>query len=153
MLVAAACAASSWCQMQINDVIARRYELREALGDGGLGRVYRAFDERELREVAVKVLDASRCPADAVGRYLALAGSAARAKHPAIAAQRVQAASDGAPPVAVSELLAGEDLDALRGRVGALPWRRAAEIVATCAEALTALATATGGITICMTPR
>jgi hypothetical protein len=130
--------------MQISDVIARRYELREALGGGGLGRVFRAFDERALREVAVKVLDAARCPADAVGRYLALAGSAARAKHPAIVPQRVQAAADGAPPVAVSELLAGEDLDALRGRVGALPWRRAAEIVATCAEALTALATATG---------
>ncbi len=144
MLVAAACAASSWVSMQINDVIARRYELREVLGGGGLGRVFRAFDERELREVAVKVLDAPRCPADALGRYLALAGGAARAKHPAIVPQRVQAAADGAPPVAVSELLAGEDLDALRGRVGALPWRRAAEIVATCAEALTALATATG---------
>ena len=79
--------------MQISDVIARRYELREALGGGGLGRVFRAFDERALREVAVKVLDAARCPADAVGRYLALAGSAARAKHPAIVPQRVQAAA------------------------------------------------------------
>ncbi len=130
--------------MQIGDTMAKRYELREALGAGGLGRVFRAFDERELREVAVKVLDPARCPEDAMRRYGALVTSAAKAKHPAIVLPRVQAAADGEPPIVVSELQAGEDLDGLRARVGALPWRRAAELVGTCAEALAALATATG---------
>jgi len=130
--------------MKVSDIIARRFELREALGGGGLGRVFRAFDDKQLREVAVKVLDPARCPADALRRYDTLALAAARAKHPAIAAQRVMAAADGAPPLVVGELEGGEDLDALRGRVGPLPWQRACEIVGTCAEALAVLATASG---------
>ena len=130
--------------MRVSDIIARRYELRAALGGGGLGLVFRAFDDKELREVAVKVLDPARCPADAVRRHDSLALAAARARHPAIAAQRVQAAADGAPPLVVGELEEGEDLDALRARASPLPWQRACEIVGTCAEALAVLATATG---------
>ena len=129
--------------MQIGDIIASRFELREALGGGGLGRVFRAFDDKELREVAVKVLDPARCPADALRRYETLLASAARVKHPAIASQRFLAPAGG-PPLVVGELLGGEDLDALRGRLGPLPWQSACEIVAVCAEALAALSTATG---------
>lgn len=130
--------------MRVSDIIARRYELRAALGGGGLGQVFRAFDDKELREVAVKLLDPARCPADAVRRHDSLALAAARARHPAIAAQRVQAAADGAPPLVVSELEEGEDLDALRARASPVPWQRACEIVGTCAEALAVLATTTG---------
>jgi len=130
--------------VKVQDVVAGRYELREALGGGGLGQVFRALDERALQEVAVKVLDPARCPEDALRRHAALVTGAARAKHPAIALARVELASPGQPPLTVGELIAGEDLDGLRARVGALPWRRAAEIVESCAEALAALASATG---------
>lgn len=130
--------------MEIGDVILGRYELREALGGDEHGQVFRAMDLRELRDVVIKLFDAARCPADAVQRYAARVESAAQAKHPAIGLPRVEIGSDGAPSAAVEEIHAAQDLDTLRGHGGALPWRRAAEIVTTCAEALAALVTATG---------
>ena len=80
--------------MQISDVIARRYELREALGGGGLGRVFRAFDERALREVAVKVLDAPRSAAARLGPASSCVGSSgARAARSTSATTTVESSS------------------------------------------------------------
>jgi len=42
--------------MNENDLILNRYRVLEKLGTGGFGSVYRAFDERIARRVAIKVL-------------------------------------------------------------------------------------------------
>lgn len=59
-----------------------RYELREAIGRGGMGTVFRAFDRELERDVAVKVLHA-RAPGTAA-RLLQEARILARLEHPGI---------------------------------------------------------------------
>ncbi|HEY6460662.1 MAG TPA: protein kinase, partial [Polyangiaceae bacterium] len=64
-----------------------RYVIEELLGEGGMAGVYRAFDPRLNRRVALKVLrvDSSRDPqsaADASGRILREARAAASLDHP-----------------------------------------------------------------------
>ena len=60
-----------------------RYEIRELLGEGGMGAVYRAFDTRLEREVALKVprLDSATDQA-VVERFLREGKAAARVRHP-----------------------------------------------------------------------
>jgi len=36
-----------------------RYEVRAKIGEGGMGEVYRAYDEAMHRDVAIKVLPAA----------------------------------------------------------------------------------------------
>jgi serine/threonine protein kinase/DNA-binding SARP family transcriptional activator/WD40 repeat protein len=59
-----------------------RYELREKIGSGGMGDVYRAVDTWLERDVAVKMLSSDVLGADASKRLLAEAQAAARLNHP-----------------------------------------------------------------------
>jgi hypothetical protein len=44
------------------EIVARRYRIANQLGRGGSGSVYRGFDRVTREWVAIKVLDANRCP-------------------------------------------------------------------------------------------
>jgi len=61
------------------------YRIEERLGKGGMGVVYRAFDTRLKRDVAIKVLSRSEQGPDELARLLAEARAAAPLNHPAIA--------------------------------------------------------------------
>jgi serine/threonine protein kinase len=61
-----------------------RYELREPVGEGGMGTVYRAWDRSLSREVALKVLRADVAHAEAAGRLEREARILARLEHPGI---------------------------------------------------------------------
>ncbi|MFL6110225.1 MAG: protein kinase domain-containing protein [Catenulispora sp.] len=61
-----------------------RYRLQELLGRGGMGQVWRAFDERIGREVAVKIVTAANLTDDALARFDREARIAGKVSGPSI---------------------------------------------------------------------
>jgi len=90
--------------------ILRQYEIRSPLGAGGMGEVYRAYDTRLNREVAIKVLPESlTSDPDRLRRFEQEARAAAALNHPNILAVYQMATHEGVSYM-VSELLDGETL-------------------------------------------
>src|SRR5262245_36666157 len=82
------------------------YEVRSAIGAGGMGEVYRALDTRLDREVAIKVLpDAVAKDPERLTRFEREAKALAALNHPNVA--QIYAVEDGA---IVMELIPGETL-------------------------------------------
>ena len=104
------------------DVVMNRFSLGERIGSGGMGTVYRAFDERLQREVAIKEVRIS----DDGARVRREAQAAARLNHPAIVAL-YELGVDGDRALLVSELVHGATLARL-AREGGLSDRDVAEL-------------------------
>jgi WD40 repeat protein len=117
-----------------------RYRLLEAVGQGGMGRVWRAHDEALDRTVAVKELV---CPAgtpeevrrELVGRARREAMAAARLQHRGVVRVHDVVDQDSTPWL-VMEFIAGQSLAALLAARGPLEWRRVAALGAEVADAL-----------------
>ena len=62
-----------------------RFRIEEPLGEGGMGRVFRAYDERLDRRVAIKVLVRDEDP-DARTRLIREARAVAQLDHPNVVA-------------------------------------------------------------------
>ena len=102
------------------------YRLVEKLGEGGMGVVYRAHDERLGRDVAVKVLKRERAvDAHRLRRFTAEARAMAAVSHPNIVAIHDVGTWDGRPFI-VTEFFEGETLKD-RIRSGALTVATAVE--------------------------
>jgi len=114
----------------VGDLILERFSIEERLGGGGFGTVYRAWDERLRRSVAVKVVE-SPGEADRVARE---AQAAARLAHRNIA-MLYELASDGEYAYLVGELIEGDTVRSL-ARGGELSDRAVAEIGAAAAAGL-----------------
>ena len=93
------------------------YELIEVLGEGGMGRVYRAAHQPSGAEVAIKVLR-SEFKRDRFRRRLLLdeATAAAKLDHPRIVRLLDVGQDDDGAPFLVMELAEGEPLDGLVAR-------------------------------------
>jgi tetratricopeptide (TPR) repeat protein len=112
-----------------------RYQLIEPLGAGGMGEVYRAHDMRLDRDVAIKVLSASRLASDeARTRLRREADILSKLNHPNIATVFDFDSEDGIDFV-VMELVAGETLAAQAAR-GPLDEREALRVGSAIAAAL-----------------
>jgi len=116
----------------VGEVILGRFRIEERIGSGGFGTVYRAWDDRLQRPVAVKVIDREH-GAPRVSRE---AQAVARLTHRNIATL-YELATDGERAFLVSELIEGDTLRAL-GRRGDLTDRLVARIGSDAAAALTA---------------
>src|SRR5688572_6229109 len=114
-----------------------RYEIRSKIGEGGMGEVYRAFDPKINREVAIKILPpALSADKDRLARFEQEAQAAGALNHPNILVIHHIDTHDGAPYI-VSELLEGHTL---RERMGgtALTQRKAIDYALQIAHGLAA---------------
>jgi Tol biopolymer transport system component/tRNA A-37 threonylcarbamoyl transferase component Bud32 len=113
------------------------YEIVGSLGEGGGGHVFRAWDPRLHREVALKILhDRSATAPERLARLLAEARAASALNHPNILTV-FDASVDGATPFIVSELIDGPTLREEIGR-GVVPLRRLLDLATQIADGLAA---------------
>jgi serine/threonine-protein kinase len=118
-------------------VVATRYRLVERLGKGGLGSVWRAHDEREAADVAVKLIARAReHTGDATARLMREGEAAFRLEHRSIVRVLDWGEADGEAAFLVMELVEGESLGALLNRDGALAPTEAVRVLLPVAEAL-----------------
>ena len=108
-----------------------RFRIEERIGSGGFGTVYRAWDERLQRPVAVKIIDREH----GAPRVTREAQAVARLAHRNIATL-YELATDGERAFLVAELIEGETLRVM-GRRGELTDRLVAHVGADSAAALT----------------
>lgn len=116
--------------------VLNRFEIGERLGAGGHGTVYRAWDRRLERDVAVKVVETVPASGPRIQRE---AQAAARLNHPGIVALyefvHHEYGADGGRAYLVSELVDGETVREMYDR-DILSDRQIAELGADVCEAL-----------------
>jgi hypothetical protein len=90
----------------VGALVLNRFEVRDRLGSGGFGTVYRAFDQRLEREVAVKVIDLG---GQSIDRVLREAQAVGRLNHRSVVTL-YELGEDGRRAYLVSELVEGSTL-------------------------------------------
>lgn len=112
-----------------------RYRIEEAIGEGGMGRVFRAHDERLDRKVAIKIVnDDERQGSDSRARLVREARAVAKLDHPNIVAV-YDVGDHTVGPYIVMELVEGRSLRSLIDDVLVTPLDRV-RILAEVARAL-----------------
>jgi serine/threonine-protein kinase len=87
------------------------YELGNRIGEGGMGEVIAAYDERIGREVAIKRMRNSRPSMDALARFVREAQIQGRLDHPAIVPMYELATDESDRPYFTMKRISGQTLD------------------------------------------
>ncbi len=126
----------------LSEVVTRfgRYEVKEEIGRGAMGVVFKAWDPMLDRSVALKTvqLASNSHPEGRVEflrRFSREARTAAHLSHPYIVTV-YDVGEEGEVPFIAMEFVEGRTLEDLLREVGHLPWERAVELVAQIAKAL-----------------
>jgi len=128
-----------WSPRRGATLVAQRFEVGPELGRGGAGRVFRAWDRRARRPVALKRLrrelegDARAC-----ARFRREIAALSRLAHPHIVSAREVCRGDDGATYLVMELVEGEALSTMIAREGPLPPARVARVALMAARALAA---------------
>ncbi|GAB4547483.1 MAG: hypothetical protein Fur002_23530 [Anaerolineales bacterium] len=114
-----------------------RYQILELLGEGGMATVYKAFDTRLERIVAIKVIRRDAFPPDQMNmllkRFERESKSLAKLSHPNIVGVMDYGEHDGSPYLVMEYLSGGT----LRQKLGSpMPWREAVQTILPIANAL-----------------
>lgn len=113
------------------ELFAGRYALVDPIGDGGMGSVWRAFDAKRRRYVAVKLLR----PSDASSLLRFVREQSLRVDHPHVVAPSSWAADDDKVLLAM-DLVRGGSVEHLLGDYGALPLEYIAVLIDQLLDAL-----------------
>jgi len=121
----------------IGRTLAQKYKVEALIGEGGMGKVYRARQEALDKLVVLKVLRQSLLNDDrTVARFKREAKAASRLNHPnSISILDFGQAEDGALFIAM-EFVPGQDLHTVLSKDGPLPEPRIARIVSQVLSAL-----------------
>ncbi|MCJ7432960.1 MAG: bifunctional serine/threonine-protein kinase/formylglycine-generating enzyme family protein [Anaerolineales bacterium] len=114
-----------------------RYQILELLGEGGMATVYKAYDTRLEREVAIKVIRREAFPPDEMNtmlkRFEREAKSLGRLSHPNIVGVIDYGDFEGSPYLVMVYLSGGT----LKDRLGQpMPWQEAVQLILPIAHAL-----------------
>lgn len=113
-----------------------RYEVHEQIGEGGMARVFRAYDPEIGRTGALKILKEEHCQNEEYMRRFLQEGKAAGAlSHPNIVAVYDVGRIDGTPYI-LMEFLEGETLGDILAREDKIPLSSIVNYIAQIAEAL-----------------
>ncbi|MGW0611655.1 protein kinase domain-containing protein [Streptomyces sp. NPDC002788] len=118
-------------------LLAGRYRLDVEIGRGGMGEVWRAYDETLARAVAVKLLLPQDTDATATSRFRLEAQTAGRLNHPHVVGVLDFGEYDNRLYL-VMELVDGDSLARVLSVSGALPAERVATLAAQAAAGLAA---------------
>nr|WP_272923073.1 serine/threonine-protein kinase [Streptomyces sp. SID5464] len=118
-------------------MLAGRYRLDVEIGRGGMGEVWRAYDETLARAVAVKLLLPQDTDATAASRFRLEAQTAGRLNHPNLVGVLDFGEYDNRLYL-VMELVEGDSLAGVLSVSGALPAERVAQLAAQAAAGLAA---------------
>jgi formylglycine-generating enzyme required for sulfatase activity/tRNA A-37 threonylcarbamoyl transferase component Bud32 len=115
-----------------------RYHILESLGEGGMATVYKAYDTRLERNVAVKVIRTDQFApallAQVLKRFEREAKALARLTHPNIVHVNDYGEHEGVPYLVMDYLPGGTLKQAIKGEP--MPWRESIKLLLPIAEAL-----------------
>lgn len=129
------CAASESGQFELGDLVShqKRYEIVALIGEGGMGRVYRAYDPVLERDVALKIIKTDVPPRERE-RFRREALYGAKFCHPGVVRvfELVEGAETGETWFSM-EYLPGKDMEAVIGRARTrgkmIPFRLIADVL------------------------
>jgi Tfp pilus assembly protein PilF/predicted Ser/Thr protein kinase len=113
------------------------YELRDILGEGGMGTVYRALDPTLDRRAAIKVIRAQMLSDEGKQRFLREARACSKINHPNIITVYAAGEEDGMPYMAM-EFIDGRTLREVV-KEGPIDWRTAVRWTVNLLDALSRL--------------